>query len=136
MRANIRISPWIPLLFFVVLPIVLWNGVDVLGIVLLLGAAVILAYVVMGLVRRQDALIIEAGTMHVTSPFRRRSYDLAKLSSISLEDGGTLLRGVYDGERVKLITAIYTESLDTIQAYLLSHHPHIEDASPSKGPMT
>jgi hypothetical protein len=114
----------------------LWNDFGILDVIVIAGAAFILAYVVMGIVRRKDALVIEEHTMTVVSPLRQRTYDLTQLSSISLEDGGTLLRGVYDGTRVKLVTAIYTESLDAIRSHLLQTHPHIEDASPSKGPVT
>lgn len=136
MHANIRISPWVPLLFVLVLPITLLNDFGILDVILLAGALFILVYVALGLVRRRDALVIEGHTMTVVSPLHRRTYDLTKLASISLEDGGTLLRGVYDGQRVKLVTAIYTESLEAIRSHLLQQHPHIEDASPSKGPVT
>ena len=134
-RANIKISLWVPIVFLAIMTAFIVIDFDVLDVVIILGVLVIVVYFIMGYIKRKDALVIEGNLLKVTTPIKTKEFDLSALKSLSLEDNGTILRGQYQDEIIKVITNIYDVSLSDIQHYLLEHYPHINNTN-QKGPLS
>jgi hypothetical protein len=126
-RTNIKLSPWLPIIMVLITSLFLFFQFNVLDVIMILGTVFITFYYVMAMVKRKDALVIEGTTLKVTSPIKTKEYDVNDLTSISLVDHDTLLRGIYQGQEVKLITNIYDQSLSEIKDYLVRTYPHIID---------
>jgi len=127
MKANIQITLWIPLVFLALLVVFLFLEFDILQVIIILGVLIIESYFIFGYVKRKDALVIDENNVKATTPFSTKTFVLKDITSISLEDNGTILRGIYQGEKTKLITNIYDVSLTEIKDYLLTHCDHIKE---------
>ena len=127
MTANIKISLVVPLVSIVLMSIFLYLEINVLSIIISVGALLIVVYYILGFIKRKDALVIKDGELIVTSPIKTRTFDLEKLKSVSLEDNGTILYGDYDGTRTRLITNIYDRPLTEIKNYLLISYAYIKE---------
>lgn len=127
MKANIQISFWVPLIFILVSTVFFFVEFNALDVIMLVGVIIIVGYYAVGFFKRKDALLIEGSTMIVTSPISSTEFDLQELTSVALEDNGTILRGVYHGQKIKLVTSIYDVSLEEVKHYLISHYDHITE---------
>lgn len=132
MKANIKVTPWIPLVFAMVAVYFIVQDFDVLSIIMVSGALLIVVYFLLAFFKRNDALTIEGHTMQVRSPFKTREFDISKISSVFTRKGDNgLLKATYEEDTVALCTNIYDKSIYEVKDYLLQNYPHIEDKSES-----
>lgn len=126
-RANIKLSPWLPLIMIVLTSLFLFFQFNVLDVIMIIGTILIILYYIVGLIKKKDALVIEGTHIKVTSPITTREYDVKDIRSIALVDQDTLLQANYQGKDIKLVTNIYDQSLLAIKEYLVRTYPHITD---------
>lgn len=129
MRANIKLSPWLPFILVLATAVFLFFQFNMLDIIMMVGTALIIVYFVIGVIKRKDALIIEGTTLKVTSPIKTKEYNIEDLTAVRLVDYNTLIKGTYQGDEVKLITNIYDRPLEEIKEYLVHTYDHITDHS-------
>lgn len=128
MKANMKLSFWIPFIFIFVVAAFLIQGFSALDVVMILGAVLIVGYFILGYVRRIDAIQIIDNTMVVKTPITVKEYQLSEISEIYFKERDrSVLKAVYQNEEITLCTDIYDVSILAIKAYLLLHYPHISE---------
>lgn len=122
MRANIKLTPILPIVFVAVTTLFLLGGLDPLDYVMILGTIIILAYFLLGYFRRKNALVIEDHTITIKTPFFRRHYDISELSDITLHTkSGKVIKATHDDRQINLVNDIYDVPIETIYNYLIEH---------------
>ena len=132
MKANIKMAPWIPLIFIMVSVIFSLQEFNTLDVILIVTTVFIVVYYALGYLRRKDAIVVTSEKLIVRTPFVLREYLLDDLKEITLTDKETVLRGLYQGEHKTLVTNIYDVSLHEIKNHLLTSHPIINDMTDRK----
>ena len=127
MRANIKLTPILPIVFVAVTVLFLLGGLDPLDYVMILGTIVILAYFLLGYFRRKDALVIEDSSITIKTPFFHRQYTFSELSDLTLHTkSGKVIKATHDDRQINLINDIYDVPIETIYNYLIEHMDHPE----------
>ena len=132
-RANIKISPWLPFIMVLVTALFLFVKFNVLDVVMIGGTVLIIVYYVVGIIKRKDAIVIEGTHLKVTSPIRTKEYNIMDITAVALVDHDTLIKATYQDKDIKLITNIYDIDLIDIKEYLVRTYGHITDNTTVKG---
>ena len=132
MKADIKVAPWVPILFLAVAIFFALQEFNALDIIMISGSLLIIVYFVLAYIKRKDALIIEGNKMFVRSPFKVREFDIDNITNVFTNKGDAgVLKATYEDEIVSLCTNIYQKDIHEVKEYLLKNYPHIEDKSES-----
>jgi hypothetical protein len=118
MKANIKLSFYLPIIVTVITIVVTILSFDYFNLIFIAGALYIDAYYLASYFNRIDALIITNQDITVTTAFKTRNYVISELSGIKYTDGENSIRAIYDNKNVTICNNIYSNSLQEIYNFL------------------
>jgi hypothetical protein len=129
MKANIKLPIGFVVVSSIIALTIAFISYSPISILLILGVLYLVTYLVLGIIKRKDALIISNEMIIIKTPFKNKIYEFNNIKSVYLDSDGKQLKGVIITEEyeedVKFFSDIYDVGIEEIYNHIINKHPNL-----------